>query len=250
MITARLIPWYGWQPDLPDARDLLRVIGPGKLPATVDLRDKMPAVYDQGELGSCTANAIAAVMEYDIKRQGLPDFTPSRLFVYYNERVIEGTTGTDAGAQLRDGIKTVAKDGVCAESLWPYKLSRFRSKPSTAAYTSAKDHPALKYSRVPRTYTGIRQCLSNGFPFVFGFTVYESFESPEVEKTGVLNLPEPAEKSLGGHAVAAVGYDGDRVIVRNSWGADWGQAGYFTMPVAYLLNENLADDFWQIEGIR
>jgi C1A family cysteine protease len=173
--------------------------------------------------------------------------TLSRLFVYYNERVIENTITSDSGAQLRDGIKTLAKQGVCLEKMWPYVISHFENKPTKACYTNAAQHIILSYQRI-QTLNDMKTCLAAGYPFVFGFTVYESFESAEVAKTGVVPMPAPHEKVVGGHAVVAVGYDdaAQRVIVRNSWGPTWGQAGYFTMPYDYITSPKLAADMWTI----
>jgi C1A family cysteine protease len=243
---------YGWIPDLPDARDhLYAAPAPilAKLPAKIDLRSKCPPVYDQVQLGSCTGNAIAAAIQFGRMRQKLkPSFTPSRLFIYYNERVMEHTVATDSGAQIRDGIKTVVKQGACPESDWPYDINKFADKPPAKAYADAAKHKVSSYSRLVPTANQLKGCLASGFPFVFGFTVYESFESQEVAKTGLVPMPAAKEKVLGGHAVLGVGYDeaSQRFIVRNSWGKGWGQAGYFTMPYAYLTDTNLADDFWTI----
>jgi len=246
---------FGWVPDLPDARDHIYsapIVHLGALPANVDLRDHCPAVYDQGQLGSCTGNAIAGAIHFDRLKQKLePDFVPSRLFIYYNERVIENDVQSDNGAQIRDGIKSVATVGVCDEQLWPYDIGRFAEKPPPAAFGAAADTKAASYCRVARSLSQMKGCLASGYPFVLGFTVYESFESDTVAKTGVLDMPEASETTLGGHAVLAVGYDdpSQRFIVRNSWGDAWGQGGYFTMPYAYLLDDNLSDDFWTIRLI-
>ncbi|MGD0537999.1 MAG: C1 family peptidase [Verrucomicrobiota bacterium] len=242
--------WYGWLPDRPDHRDQLyaAIAKPlRKLPPAVDLRQGCSPVENQGQLGSCTANALVGNLEFLEKKAGHLVADLSRLFVYYNERVVEGTVNEDAGAALRDGVKTLVKQGVCREVTWPYKIAAFKLKPSPASFREAADHQVTSYHRV-LTLKEMRMCLAEGYPFVFGFTVYESFESPEVAKTGVLNLPQPKEKSLGGHAVCAVGYDdaSSRFLIRNSWGADWGAGGYFTMPYAYLDDRNLADDFWTI----
>ena len=217
------------------------------LPAAVDLRPKCPPIEDQKQLGSCTANALVGALEFLEVKDGDPFVTLSRLFVYYNERVIENTVKSNSGAQLRDGIKTLAKQGVCPEKMWPYVISHFENKPTKTCYTNAAQHVILSYQRV-QTLNDMKSCLAAGYPFVFGFTVYEIFESPEVAKTGVVPMPAPHEKVVGGHAVVAVGYDdaAQRVIVRNSWGPAWGQAGYFTMPYDYITNPKLAADMWTI----
>src|SRR5256714_7965110 len=200
---------YGWIPDLPDHRDhLFSAPQPvlGELPPSVDLRPESPkTLYDQGHLGSCTANAIAAAFEFDLLKQALPDFMPSRLFIYYNERRIEGTINCDSGAMIRDGIKSVSKQGACREDTWPYDIAKFADRPAKTCYEEALGNRALSYQRVPQTLNQLRGCLAHGYPFVFGFRVYEGFESAEVARTGVVPLPGPGETALGGHAVLAGG---------------------------------------------
>ncbi len=252
MPKPKVNAWYGWVPDRPDYRDRLYsaiAAPPKKLPAKVDLRDGCSKVENQGQLGSCTANALAGNLEFLEKKAGKRATNLSRLFIYYNERAMEGTINEDAGAAIRDGVKSLVHLGVCSESKWPYKIAQFASKPSPACYKQATSHEVTSYQRV----IGLRQmkqCLAEGFPFVFGFSVYEGFESDAVAKTGKLDLPKPKEKQLGGHAVCAVGYDdsASRLLVRNSWGTDWGMKGYFTMPYDYASNSNLADDFWTIRA--
>jgi len=251
LVTHRKQARYGWHPDLPDARDHLYSAPLRRaLPPSVDLRPNCPPVYDQGQLGSCTANAIAGAIEFDRMKEKLPDFVPSRLFIYYNERVMEGTVGEDAGAEIRDGIKSVAKIGAPPESDWPYDIAKFAVKPPSKAYTDAKLDRALHYQRLVNYLQQLQGCLASGYGFVFGFTVYESFESQTVAQTGVMPMPKPSEKKLGGHAVMAVGYDdASRVmIVRNSWGTGWGKAGYFTMPYEYIISPNCSD-FWTISSV-
>jgi C1A family cysteine protease len=200
--TPRKIKRYGWRPDLPDIRDHLYAAplhALGALPPSADLRPNCPKeVYNQGDLGSCTANAIAAAVEFGRMKQHLsPDFIPSRLFIYYNERVIEGTVNEDSGAYIRDGIKSVNKQGVCPEPEWPYDISKFTQKPSAKCYKDALQNRATSYSRLVRTLTQMKGCLASGFPFVFGFTVYESFESDVVARSGVMPMPPAIQTCLG-----------------------------------------------------
>jgi C1A family cysteine protease len=252
---AYSIAHYGWIPDIPDQRDHLYaapVVTARALAVSADLRAQCPPVYDQGQLGSCTANAIAAAVQFDRMKQKLkPDFAPSRLFIYYNERVMEGTVATDSGAMIRDGIKSVGAQGDCPESEWPYDIAKFTKKPTAKCYKDAKKYKAVQYQRLVQSLMQMKGCLASGYPFVLGFTVYESFESEDVAKTGVVPMPAHTEKVLGGHAVTAVGYDDaqQRFIVRNSWGTGWGMKGYFKMPYAYLTDSNLADDFWTVRLI-
>jgi C1A family cysteine protease len=260
----RRIAGYGWQPDLPDHRDFLYAAPPKVLTALrlkVDLRPVCPPVYDQGQLGSCTANAIAGVIEFDQIKQKTREFTPSRLFIYYNERVIEHDVDLDNGAQIRDGIKSVAKQGVCSEASWPYDDQNkdpdpcpecpYAQKPPKKCYSEARKHKVKVYRRLTPVLSSLKGCLASGYPFVFGFTVYESFESQEVAETGIVPMPSPGERVVGGHAVVGVGYDDakQQFIVRNSWGKKWGIKGYFMMPYAYLTDSNLADDFWTIQMV-
>lgn len=251
----RLASRYGWKPDLPDRRDF-QYAAPApvlnSLTSKVDLTSQCPPVYDQGQLGSCTANSIGAAFEFELLKQKLTDFMPSRLFIYYNERAIENTINSDSGAQIRDGIKSIATQGVCPETSWPYNPSEFAVKPYQSCYTEALKNTATSYHRVARNLNQMKACLTDGYPFVIGFTVYSSFESQKVAQTGVLNMPAEDETVIGGHAVLIVGYDdsSSRFIVRNSWGAGWGQKGYFTMPYDYLMDTNLSDDFWTIRMVK
>jgi C1A family cysteine protease len=110
----------------------------------------------------------------------------------------------------------------------------------------------VSYQRVLQTPTQMKGCLASGYPFVFGFSVYESFESPAVTKTGVVPLPSPGESMLGGHAVLAVGYDDERqrFLAMNSWGSAWGERGYFTIPYTYLTDAGLSADFWTVRVVE
>jgi C1A family cysteine protease len=248
--------FYGCIPDRPDPRDApyqAPAPGPGGLPARVDLRPGCPGVYDQGELNSCTANAIAAALEFLQRKERLPQvFVPSRLFIYYNERAMEGTIDEDAGAQIRDGIATVARQGAPPEGLWPYDANLLTSQPDAQAYQMALQNVAILSMRLAQDLLNLRACLASGYPFVFGMVVYESFEDEAtVGRTGVVPMPAPGEAVLGRHAVLAVGYDdaAGRLIVRNSWGKAWGVGGYFTLPYAYAVDAGLAADFWTIRTV-
>jgi C1A family cysteine protease len=256
--TKRDISWYGWKPDLPDHRDLAfkpKTATLKKLPKAVDLKKGFSPVYDQGQLGSCTGNAIAAAIEFGLRKQDTQrSFMPSRLFIYYNERVIEGTVTIDNGAEIRNGIKVVHKLGVCAETMWEYNDGKtlFKKKPTAICYNEALKHQVLSYQRIERKLQQMKSCLSEGFPFVFGFSVYTAFEEDKIARTGILNIPAKDEDLVGGHAVVCVGYDDSsgRFIIRNSWASDWGKKGYFTMPYEYLLDPELADDFWTIRLVE
>ena len=251
MTQPRTIRHYGWIPDEPDQRDHLYsapIQTLAALPPSFDLRAGFKDVYDQGNLGSCTANAIGGAIEFERLKQKLSDFVPSRLFIYYNERAIEGTVPIDSGAMIRDGIKSVASDGVCPEAEWPYDLAKFTRRPTAQCYKDAKLDRAVSYQRLVQDVNQMKGCLASGYPFVFGFTVYQSFESPTVAKTGHAPMPGPGERAIGGHAVMAVGYDHGKqwFVCRNSWGAGWGMKGYFTLPFAYFIQPGLAQDFWTI----
>lgn len=250
-IRVRKIQQYGWVPDLPDQRDLMYAAPTPvqrNIPPKMDLSKRCPPVYDQGQLGSCTANAIGAAIEFEQKKK----FVPSRLFIYYNERTMEGTIDSDSGAQIRDGMKSVATQGAPPERLWAYDIGKFRDKPSNEAYKAAALDLVVLYQRLFQDLDSMRGCIASGFPFVFGFTVYESFESAAVAKSGQVEMPKFNEKQIGGHAVLAVGYDDDErtFLVRNSWGPKWGKKGYFTMPYGYLMSAKLASDFWTIRSVE
>lgn len=253
-LKPRQIHHYGWRRDSLDARDFLATpdLTKATFASNASLRSKMPPVYDQGQLGSCTGNAWAAVVEYQEHVQGESTGTPSRLFIYYFERALEGTADQDAGAEIRDGAKVVSGYGAPNETEWPYSDAnpgRFSQKPSSQVISDAKRHEALKYYRNRQDAWDLKWCIANGYPVVFGFTVYDSFEQGNwaYEAPFVMPMPQPNEGILGGHAIVIVGYDDAKgVLVRNSWGQDWGDGGYFYMPWAFITNPNYCSDFWTL----
>ena len=140
---------FGWKRDLPDHRDFkFKVAAPVELPPMVDLRDKCPPIYNQLDIGSCVGNGVAGTYQFEEIKQGKENFIPSRLFIYYNARALEGTINEDSGCSIRDGIKTAVSDGVCPEIMWPYKTCKFKAKPSTESYKAALDYQILKYLRL------------------------------------------------------------------------------------------------------
>jgi len=245
---------FGWKRDLPDHRDFkFKITAPVDLPAFVDLKPLCPPVYNQGNLGSCTANALGGAFQFGQMKQNKPNFVPSRLFIYYNERAMEGTINEDAGAMIRDGIKTMVKEGVCPERKWGYFEERFKQKPNKCCYKVALENQVLEYQRItPHSLYEVKHCLADGYPVVFGFMIYESMMTQEVARTGYVPVPSVTEKSIGGHAVMAVGYDDSKeaLIVRNSWGNKWGINGYFYLPYWYITTPNAAADFWTIRLVE
>jgi C1A family cysteine protease len=250
-----------WKRDLPDWRDKRYkdhrlLMAPTPLPSVVDLRPQCSPMEDQGQVGDCTAYAWAGMLEF-LELQALnnkiaspeiltPTYTPfSHLFLYYNERLIDGDVGQDAGSQLRTGAQALATYGDCAESTWPADPTKVFIKPSDAAYAEANNHKISVYSRLesPEDY---KSCLAEGFPFVFGASLYESFESSAVAATGIVPMPSFNEGVIGGHAILCVGYDETKqvYIVRNSWGPGWGDKGYCYFQAQYLENPDLCSDMW------
>lgn len=239
----------GWLPDLPDQRDLAyKPSNPKmKIPASVDLRSLCPPVYTQGNLGACTSNAVAALFDFMRKKEGKPFINPSRLFLYYNCRTLTNTVKSDGGAYIRDAIKVLVKQGVCREAEWPYKIEKFASKPAKLCYDNALRYQALKYHRIDSSkLVLLKACLAEGYPFVFGFTMYSNFAP------NVVPMPGTAGTDGGGHAVMCVGYNEAKrlFLCRNSRGVTWGEKGYFWMPYDYLTNTNLSEDFWTLRDVE
>jgi C1A family cysteine protease len=244
---------YGLVHDRHDSRDerfstVINKLMITHLPPKVDLRNLCSPVRDQGDLGSCTGFAtIVGFRECLLITSGKPFVGLSPLFEYYWERYKENTVNDDAGAQLRDGMKVLAKMGAAPEVEWPYDITKFKDAPSAQAVTDARGYAISAYHRV-NTVMEAKQALAINHPVVIGIEVWESFESAAVAATGIVPLPNfSTEQMLGGHAVCIVGYDdaAHTFLVKNSWGTTWGMAGYFTLPYAYFNPKmGLVMDMW------
>lgn len=244
------IPKYHYVKDKVDTRDHPYQLTNMSQPNIVDLRMYCSTIEDQGNLGSCTGNAIAGAIELMDKKNG-KNLDVSRLFIYYYERLLEGTVNYDSGAYIRDGIRAVYNYGAPIENLWPYNISKFRTVPTTAAITDAAKRKVTSYQRADN-FLAVIDAITAGYPVIVGFSVYSSFESASVARTGVMPYPDTSrEKLLGGHAVLIVGYDktNSTFIVRNSWGTNWGDRGYFYMPFRVIQNTSMSSDFWVIKSI-
>jgi C1A family cysteine protease len=270
----------GWLPDRPDVRDLtytsdevrdvlsasssqsLQRLAAGKneIPASADLREYFSPVEDQGQIGSCTANAACGMVEY-YQRRSFGKFTNmSRLFVYKVTRQFLGMTG-DTGAYLRSVMGALALFGAPPEKYWPYDTAKFDDDPPAFTFAFAQNFQALTYFRLDpagqsgeQTLAAVKSHLAAGVPAIFGFTVYASIQ--KAKKAGDIPVPAKNENVLGGHAIVAAGYDDARVVtnpngstttgallIRNSWSETWGEGGYGWLPYEYVL-QNLAEDFW------
>lgn len=217
------------------------------LPPSADLRSGMSPIVDQGQLGSCTANAIVSgLREYLLLKNGSPLTRLSRLFLYWHERKIEGTVDQDSGAYIRDGMKVLQKIGVPPEKDYPYNVDHFTNIPNAKAEIDAAPFKISTYHRVTNLQA-LKASIAGRYPVVVGISVYESFESEAVARSGKVPIPDThKEQLLGGHAILAVGYDDNagHVIMRNSWGTSWGDKGYCYLPYAYFTMKGLVSDMW------
>ena len=229
---------FGWIPDKEDKRDLPYKLRIKKRPLSVDLSPQMPFAYDQLNIGSCVANGTAGAIEYNFKIMHHVVHTPSRLFIYYNARVLEDSANEDSGCMIRDAIKTVARDGSCDEQIWAYDPKQYKVKPNKTCYKEAKKDLVTRYERI-RNLNETLDCIASGYPVIFGVTLYNNFEP----KDGI--IPMPAGGEMGGHCMLACGYNDNTrlILVRNSWGLEWGKKGYCQIPYEYFEQ---AEDCWSI----
>jgi C1A family cysteine protease len=244
---------YGCLKDKYDNRDF--VYGLFKAlpapPSSVDISNLMPEIWDQGSLNCCVGEGPTAAYSWVVNKLKLP-YTPySVLFTYYNARKIYGNTGEDSGSTIRDGIKGLVTYGASIQSLWDFNPNNVIVEPSKAAYVDAKQHLVTKYESIAQDETLIKQVLAFEGPIVLGISIYGSFETDEVAKTGIVPMPKDGEKLFGRHCVVLVGYDDDKKLfkLRNSWSKNWGDGGYFYLPYEYILDSYLAQDFWLISEV-
>lgn len=259
MAEIKTIRHFGWKRQLPDPRDeayRLELPPVPSLPRYVNLIPALaPPVWDQGNEGSCTGHGSGAVYFASRKKANQSQFAPSRAMIYYNARLLEGTAKQDSGAYIRDACKGMKTWGVTNERLCPYVAGKYAVKPSAEAYTDAEKHQVLQYNPVTQSYEQLRLCLANGFPFVFGFSVFSSFMTAKVARTGMMPVPDTSNESMvGGHCVACFGYNSKGYFLcRNSWGYHWGDPdwpGCFWMPASVIIHPDLAADFWVVKTIE
>lgn len=246
----------GCKPDLPDIRDHTWAaprITQTQLPPTVrlDLDPKMPGCYDQLQLGACVANGIAGAMEWDLTAQNLSVEMLSRLFIYFNARYIEGTVKLDHGAQIRDGIKSVAAVGAPPESEWPYDVSKFAAAPPAQAYTDAAKTRLINYQRVPVSALNFQKAVATRRLVVFGMVLFDSF--PESLGVDTVPMPTTSNAVIGAHCMCVCGYamiNGQLYFrIRNSWSPQWGDNGYCWIPAAYVASPKFTSDAWVLTAV-
>lgn len=284
----------GWRPDLPNHKDydettdsvptrlkgypnvlsikeITKRLGLGperlesiKLNQKIDLREGCSPIEDQEALGSCTAHAGVGLLEYYERRRYRKHIDASRLFLYKATRNLLGWTG-DTGAYMRTTMAAMALFGVPPEEYWEYNITDFDEEPSAFCYSFGQNYQALQYYRLDKPgisreslLHSIKVRLKHKLPMAFGFTVFSSIE--QAGDTGMIPLPCPRDRVIGGHAVMAVGYNDKleihnenceeastvgALIIRNSWGTEWGDNGYGYLPYEYILYR-LAIDWWSL----
>lgn len=239
--------WYGCNRDKKNFNDHPMALPFVSVTEPIDLRQWAPAVMNQSSIGSCTAHGVTGAARWYINKRGTTyDFDMSRLQLYWDSRALEETTASDSGAEIRDVVKTLSNRGVGHEELWQYDITRFDQQPPQEVYDDAVQYRALKYERVPVATSALKSALAAGHPIVIGISIYASFESDEVARTGIVPMPVAGEGMMGGHCMYVVGWKQKPgyFTVRNSWGDDWGDKGDCYLPEGYLGSQNLGSDYW------
>jgi len=242
---------YGWRPSPSYCRSRLYTASSLGGVFDYDMRPLMPPVYNQGDTGSCVWQSTSAAMEFLRRRDGLPDFIPSRLWGYYQTRVAEHCVASDSGCTVADAMVVANKMGVPPEDLWPFDPSKVLIAPPDDLLLAAQSDMALAYQVVANRITAILSCFKQGSPVIIGCTVFAGIQSEEAAKTGYIPMPKPDEAPDGGHAMLLVGYQSGprRFIVRNSWSDAWGDKGYGYLDAEYVTNASLTDELWCISQI-
>jgi hypothetical protein len=245
-------PAGGWTPDLPyhKHKKYTDIADPSMLDhpkPTADLSGLFPEVVNQEGLNCCTACACTGAYEYEIglAQAHIVSARFSFIFVYYNQRVLQGSLHCNLGASIGDGLYTLSHRGVCTDDEWPVNFHEFEKKPYKSCYEDALGNRISAYYQLDRDIKQMKACLSEGHPFIFGFSASDSTRNAP---NGDIPIPGDDDSSIFGHAVVAVGYDDEKQLfnIRNSWGNAWGNNGYGTIPYSYLTEEGFSRDFWTI----
>jgi C1A family cysteine protease len=245
---------YGYKPDLFDHRDykFAPKFGVSQLPPSTNNRAHIDWIYDQGAENSCVAQSSSSLIRYVRKQQNLPEIDPSRSFIYWCGRVVEGDQTRDQGMQIRTAMQVLSNSGYCSETLWGYYPSTIFAQPAVAVYDAASHNLVAEYVSINQNHADLKSSLAEGKPFVFGMEVFTSMESAEVAQSGFVPMPTKTDEVLGAHAVLCVDYDDSKeaYFIMNSWGSGWGQKGFFWLPYNFIESQELCSDFWTINSFR
>jgi hypothetical protein len=221
------------------------------IPAKMDLRQWCSPVENQLHVGSCAANAVVGALEYHQRKARAPQMDLSRLFVYYNARKLAGKEGEDCGTLMSHVMASVMAFGACEEKLWPYIETKWPERPPEDCYENALMYEAVQYARVPLG-TACLVTVASGLPIVFGTSLPSEYYEAASQK-GIVPIPgESAPEPGGGHAMLIVGYDvaAETWLVRNSWGAEFADGGYFRIPFKTMQAYSHPDYFWTFGAIE
>tara|TARA_B110000208_G_C11799546_1_gene441260 strand:- start:2051 stop:2863 length:813 start_codon:yes stop_codon:yes gene_type:complete len=244
---------YGWIPDHPNYNDNT-YDAPIKnllINRKIDLRLNCPGICNRKNIGSSVAHAICYVYEYNIIKHDMNNiFIPSKLFLYFNQRLLKHTQEFDCGSSIRDGLSILDKIGICSEVVYPYDISLIYDKPSDEIYEEASHNKGIEYYKIKPIITNIKTLLQDSIPIIFGFGIYSSFENQVSDNGFTIKIPQENEKFIGGSCGVCVGFNDEKqaFIIMNSKGVEWGDKGYFYMPYLYLTNNNLCSNFWIIKN--